>query len=135
MPGYAAQFKRNPTCQLVMTTCKPWNYKDKVLLLGDAAHAIVPFYGQGMNAGLEDVLCFMETLDSNNGDFSKAVPSFAATRKPAGDAIRDLSLHNYLEMRSHTGSAAFLLRKKLEGVLNAIFPNSWIPLYKMVAFT
>ena len=135
MPDFIDDYKRNPACQLVMTSCAPWNYQDKIVLMGDSAHAIVPFYGQGMNAGLEDVLVFKETLEKYGGDFSAAVPEFARVRKPTGDAIRDLSLHNYIEMRSHTGSTAFLLRKKVEGMLNWLFPSTWIPLYKMVAFT
>ena len=135
MPDFVEDYKRNPACQLVMTSCGPWNFKDRIVLMGDAAHAIVPFYGQGMNAGLEDVLVLREALLKHSCDFSKAIPEFASKRKPTGDAIRDLSLHNYIEMRDHTGSALFLMRKKIEGVLNRIFPASWIPLYKMVAFT
>ena len=135
MPGYVEQFLRNPACMLVTTKCAPWNWKDKVLLMGDAAHAIVPFYGQGMNAGMEDVLAFAEALDAAKGDLSAAVPAFAESRRPTGDAIGDLSLSNYLEMRHHTGSKLFLFRKKVEGWLNWMFPKTWIPLYKMVAFT
>jgi kynurenine 3-monooxygenase len=103
--------------------------------MGDAAHAMVPFYGQGMNSGFEDALYFDEVLDSCNSNLAKAVPEFSRTREAAGNAIAKLSMNNYMEMRHHTGSSLFLLRKKFEGVLNAMFPTWWIPLYKMVTFT
>eukprot|EP00941_MAST-03F_sp_MAST-3F-sp1_P004433 g4433.t1 len=135
MPNYIEDFKRNPSCPLVMTKCAPWNIGDKIVLLGDSAHAMVPFYGQGMNAAFEDVLVFMETLKESKGNLSQAVPLFAKKRKPSGDAIAELSLRNFVEMRSHTADPLFLLRKKFEGVLNWAFPKKWIPLYKMVAFT
>jgi kynurenine 3-monooxygenase len=88
-----------------------------------------------MNSGFEDVQCFMETLQKHGMDLSAAVPDFAKTREPTGNAIADLSMHNFVEMRSHTASKLFLLRKKIEGALNWAFPTSWVPLYKMVAFT
>lgn len=135
MPDFVNQFKQNPACRLVTSRVDPWNLGHKVILLGDAAHAMVPFYGQGMNSGMEDVLELMETLDAHNLDIETAIPSFAKTRMPRGNAIADLSLENYMEMRSHTASRLFLLRKKLEGWLNLLFPSRWVPLYKMVAFT
>jgi kynurenine 3-monooxygenase len=135
MPNWLKDFRRNPSCQLVQTKAAPWNYKDKILIIGDAAHAIVPFYGQGMNAGMEDVLALTEMLDEHNNDLSKAIPAFAESRRPTGEAIGTLSLNNYLEMRDHTGSKLFLIRKKIEGFLNWLMPKTWIPLYKMVAFT
>ena len=135
MPQYVEEFLRNPACMLVTISCRPWNWEDKVLLMGDAAHATVPFYGQGMNAGMEDVLAFAEALDAHGHNLAKAVPAFAESRRPAGNAIGDLSMSNYLVMRHHTRSKLFLLRKKVEGWLNWLFPKTWIPLYKMVAFT
>ena len=135
MPNYLGDFRQNPSCQLVQTRCSPWNYSDKILLMGDAAHAIVPFYGQGMNAGMEDVLAFSEVLDKFKNNLSKSIPYFARERKPTGDAIGDLSLHNYVEMRDHTASSMFLFKKKIEGLFNWLMPNTWVPLYKMVAFT
>ena len=135
MPNYLGDFRQNPSCQLVQTRCSPWNYSDKILLMGDAAHAIVPFYRQGMNAGMEDVLAFSEVLDKFKNNLSKSIPYFARERKPTGDAIGDLSLHNYVEMRDHTASSMFLFKKKIEGLFNWLMPNTWVPLYKMVAFT
>ncbi|GBG32584.1 Kynurenine 3-monooxygenase [Hondaea fermentalgiana] len=135
MPDYVDQFKRNPACRLVTSRVDPWNLGHKIVLLGDAAHAMVPFYGQGMNSGMEDVLELMETLSQHEMDITRAIPAFAVSRMPRGNAIADLSLDNYMEMRSHTASRLFLLRKRLEGWLNALFPSHWVPLYKMVAFT
>jgi kynurenine 3-monooxygenase len=144
MPDFCEQFQKNPACRLVMLEVSPWHValkagpgagsKTHVVLLGDAAHAMVPFFGQGMNAGMEDALELAETLDKHDS-LDAALPAFVATREPRGRAIVQLSLDNYKEMRSHTASRLFLLRKKLEGWLNWAAPNTWIPLYKMVAFT
>jgi kynurenine 3-monooxygenase len=135
IPELEAQFAANPSSALVMTKADPWNVGDKALLIGDAAHSVVPFYGQGANAAFEDCLVFAETLDAVGGDLSKAVTTFAAARKPAGDALAKLSLDNYIEMRHKTASAAFLLRKRLEALLHTLMPNTWIPQYSMVSFT
>jgi kynurenine 3-monooxygenase len=134
LPFLAQQFKANPTGALVTVKCNPWQFKGKICLMGDAAHAIVPFYGQGMNAGFEDVLSFGEVLDKCK-DLTQAIHLWAHARRPAGDGIADLSYYNYVEMRSHTASPLFLLQKRVEGWLNALFPRHWIPLYSMVAFT
>ena len=135
MPDYIEDFKKNPACSLVTVQVDPWNWKDQILLLGDAAHAVVPFYGQGMNAAFEDVFEFNKALTAHGNQLAAAVPAFAKKRRPAGVGIMDLSMNNYIEMRHHSGSALFRFRKKVEGVLNWIFPSAWIPLYKMVAFT
>lgn len=135
LPDVAKQYTNNPTGALVTMRVNPWNVSHHVVLCGDAAHACVPFYGQGMNAGLEDTLVFAETLDKNDGDFTKAVPEYAAVRRPAGDGITDLSYGNYMEMRSHVASPMFRLQKQVEAVLHRLFPSLWMPLYSMVAFT
>lgn len=118
-----------------MTKCGPWNHGDKQLLIGDAAHSVVPFYGQGANAAFEDCQAFCETLDACNGDLASAVPRFAETRKPQTDALAQLSLENYVEMRHKTAVKAWLLRRKVDSLFSALAPASWIPLYSMVAFT
>lgn len=118
-----------------MTHCGPWNHGDRQLLIGDAAHSVVPFYGQGANAAFEDCLAFCETLDACNGDLAAAVPRFAESRKPAGDALAKLSLENYVEMRHKTAVKSWLVRRKLDALLATLLPSSWIPLYSMVAFT
>jgi kynurenine 3-monooxygenase len=131
----AKQFAENPTSSLVTMRVKPWNFEDKLCVIGDAAHAVVPFYGQGMNCAAEDALSFDEVLGRCGCDLGKAIPAWAAQRQPAGDGLADLSYGNYVEMRSHTANPGFLLQKKVESWLHYLFPDTWIPQYTMVAFT
>jgi kynurenine 3-monooxygenase len=105
-----------------------------VLLLGDAAHGIVPFYGQGMNAGFEDCRIFNRLLDQFDDDWQLACTEFQRLRKPDADAIAQLALDNFVEMRDLVGTADFLLRKKIEARLHELYPTRWIPLYSMVTF-
>jgi len=135
MPELTDDFFANPDASLVMTKCYPWNYQDKVCILGDAAHAIVPFYGQGMNAGFEDCTILNELMDENNEDFTKIFPEFTKLRKPAGDAILELALRNYIEMRDKTADPDFLLQKKIEARFASKHPEKWIPLYSQVTFS
>ena len=125
---------KNPVGQLVSVKCYPYFMADSVIIMGDAAHAVVPFYGQGMNAGFEDCLIYYEILNREN-DLVKAAASYSESRWRDCHAIADLSMYNYHEMRSHVNSSVFLLRKKVDNFLHAIFPNKFIPLYTMVAFT
>jgi len=134
MPNYLQEWS-NPASQLVSILVRPWNYQDKIVLLGDAAHACVPFYGQGMNCAFEDALVFCEILEKNNHDLSATVPEFAAVREKDGEAISQLSMRNYQTMSDHSGSTLFRIRKRFEGALSWMLPNYWIPEYKMVAFT
>lgn len=135
MPTLVEDYFNNPTSSLVMIQCTPWHYKDKVVLMGDAAHAIVPFYGQGMNSGFEDCTVFDKIFQESSGDWNAAFRRFSKERKPDADAIRELALRNYIEMRDLTGSADFLNRKKLEARLHEKYPNRWIPLYTQVTFS
>jgi len=138
LPALEEQFAAAPSSALVMTHCEPWHAGDgRLLLIGDAAHSVVPFYGQGANAALEDCLVLDECLAASAGgrDLRGAARAFAARRKPAGDALAQLSLANYVEMRHHTASAAFLLRARLEAALHWLLPDLFIPQYTMVAFT
>ena len=135
MPTLVKDYFDNPTSSLVTVKCSPWNYSDKVMLLGDASHAIVPFYGQGMNSGFEDCTQFNLTMDRLGNDWSKVFPTFSKERKPDADAISDLALRNFIEMRDLTGDAMFLLRKKIERRLHEKYPEKWIPLYSQVTFT
>jgi len=134
IPDYREQFRNNPTSSLMYVKCFPWNYKNNVLLLGDAAHAIVPFYGQGMNAGFEDIRIFTEMLDANGWDFEEAIPAFAAAHYRNGHAIADLAMRNFVEMRDLTADPEFLLRKKIERKIYEKNPAEWVPLYSMVTF-
>lgn len=120
---------------LITVKCKPYHYKDTTAILGDAAHSVVPFFGQGLNASLEDVLVFNGILDKHANDFAKVLPEYSETRSPDGQAIADLSEQNYLEMRSHVASPWFLFRKKVDDLLNCIFPAYFVPKYTMVSFT
>lgn len=111
---------------------QPWHLNDKVCLLGDAAHAIVPFYGQGMNAGFEDCFVLNQILDKT-GEFNFEV--FQKTRKPDTDAIAELALQNFIEMRDLVGESSFLTLKKLDQKLHEAFPRLWNPIYNQVSFT
>ncbi len=135
MPGVAEEYENHPTSSLVTVKCEPWNYKDRILLLGDAAHAIVPFYGQGMISGFEDTRIFSDMYDEYEGDWSQIIPRFAKHRKPDGDAIADLALQNFIEMRDLVGDEMFLLRKKIEKKIYEKHPDKWMPLYSQVTFS
>lgn len=135
MPTLIEDFRDNPTSSLMMVKCSPWNFKDKICLIGDAAHAIVPFYGQGMNCGFEDCRVLNDMLGEMNDDFSTVLPRFARERKPASDAILELALRNYIEMRDKTADKEFLLQKKIEARFSKLHPDKWIPLYSQVSFS
>ncbi|MEQ8905399.1 NAD(P)/FAD-dependent oxidoreductase [Ekhidna sp.] len=134
IPDVADQFFDNPTSSLVTTKCEPW-HKNNTMLLGDAAHAIVPFYGQGMNSGFEDVRLFVEMAEGMNWKWDEVLPAYSASRKKDADAISELALHNFIEMRDHVGDPDFLRRKKLESKIQETYPKEWIPLYSMVTFS
>lgn len=135
MPTLAQDFFANPTGSLVTVRCSPWHIKEKVVLLGDAAHAIVPFYGQGANAAFEDCVRLAECLRGCERNWEKAFAAFEQSRKPNADAIADLALANFVEMRDRVASPLFRFKKKVEKLLHALFPSSFIPLYTMISFT
>jgi len=128
-------FKNNPTGSLVTIRCAPWFYKDKVALVGDAAHAVVPFYGQGMNAAFEDCVVLDECLAEFPQDRQRAFAEYFARRKANADALADLALENFIEMRDKTASRAFRAKKKLDHLLEAALPGVYLPLYTMVTIT
>jgi kynurenine 3-monooxygenase len=135
MPTLVEGFQRNPVSSLVTVRCGPWFYEDRVVLLGDAAHAVVPFYGQGANAAFEDCTVLAECLASHPGDRRRAFAEFYTRRKPHCDTLADLAIGNFLEMRDKTGSKAFLMRKKAEKLLHKLLPSWYLPLYSMVTFS
>jgi kynurenine 3-monooxygenase len=135
MPTLLDDYFDNPTSSLIMLRCDPWNYKDNVLLLGDSAHAIVPFYGQGMNCGFEDCTVFDEMYRAANGNWDGLLDRFSEQRVPDGNAILDLALLNYVEMRDLTADPDFLLRKKIEAKFSDLYPGKWMPLYSQVTFS
>jgi len=135
MPTLESDYFDNPTSTLVTVRCEPWNYEDKVLLMGDAAHAIVPFYGQGMNSGFEDCSVFSEMFDQYSDNMLNFFEKYSEQRVPDANAIADLALYNYIEMRDLAGDADFLLRKKIERKFSDLYPNKWMPLYSQVTFS
>jgi len=131
MPDLLKDFNANATSSLITVKCYPW-VKNKTLLIGDAAHAIVPFFGQGMNAGFEDCRLLNNLLESKK--LSDVLNQFQLERKKDTDAIAQLALDNFIEMRDLVADADFLLRKKIEAHLHKLFPQRWVPLYSMVTF-
>ncbi|HLW35652.1 MAG TPA: NAD(P)/FAD-dependent oxidoreductase [Chthoniobacterales bacterium] len=134
MPNLLEDFKNNPTGSLVTIRCAPWFYRDKVCLVGDAAHAVVPFYGQGMNAAFEDCVVLDESLHQF-ADRQQAFAEYFQRRKVNADALADLALGNFIEMRDKTASKTFRAKKKLDHFLEATLPGFYLPLYTMVTFT
>ncbi|KUG06100.1 FAD-dependent oxidoreductase [Solirubrum puertoriconensis] len=135
MPELIDDFFGNPTSSLVTVKCFPWVHEDDVVLLGDAAHAIVPFYGQGMNAGFEDCTVLDELLNAHAGDWGKVFQEFQRLRKPNADAVADLAVYNFVEMRDKVADPRFLLQKKIESKIAAQYPDQWLPLYSQVTFS
>jgi kynurenine 3-monooxygenase len=135
IPTLKEDFFNNPSSSLVTVRCFPWRFQDKVLLLGDAAHAIVPFYGQGMNCGFEDCVVLNELMEKHNDDWDKIFEEFQNLRKPDADAIAELALANFIEMRDKVSDPNFLLQKKIEAWFSDKHPDKWIPLYTMVSYS
>lgn len=135
MPNLTNDFFANPTSSLVTIKCSPWNYGGKLLLMGDASHAIVPFYGQGMNAGFEDCSVFDQIFTENGMNWEKSFSEFSKNRKKDADAISDLALQNFIEMRDLVANENFLLRKKIERKFSELYPDKWMPLYSQVTFS
>ena len=134
MPDLEAQYERNPVGPLGTIRCRPWN-RNGVVLIGDSAHAIVPFYGQGANASFEDAKRLAEGLIADPGNSIEAIESYYRDRVDHGNAIADLALANFIEMRDHTGKAWFKWKKKLEHALHTVLGDRFLPLYEMVSFS
>ena len=135
MPTLISDFKTNATASLVTVKCSPWVFDNKIGLIGDAAHAIVPFYGQGMNCGFEDCVVLNELIEKHNDDWDIIFPEYEQLRKPDGDAIADLAIANFVEMRDKTADPKFILQKKIEAKFSQHYPDKWIPLYSMVTYS
>jgi kynurenine 3-monooxygenase len=135
MPTLLEDFKNNPTGSLVTIRCAPWYYRDRVCLLGDAAHAVVPFYGQGMNAAFEDCVVLDECLEKFPNNRERVFAKYFSRRKENADALADLAIGNFVEMRDKTASRTFRAKKKLDHFLEAALPGMYLPLYTMVTFT
>ncbi len=135
MPTLIEDFFTNPTSSLITTHIMPWHYKDKSALIGDAAHAIVPFYGQGMNAGFEDCTILSGLMDAYGEDWTTILNEYERKRKPNGDAVGALALQNFVEMRDKVADAVFLERKKIEKELGKRYPDQFVSVYEMVSFS
>lgn len=133
-PGLIDSWHTHPLSSLAIIRCYPWTH-GKVALMGDAAHATVPFYGQGMNSGFEDCTVMWELMKKHNENWEVIFEEYQKLRKPDGDAVQDLSVHNYYVMRDYVADPVFLLQKKIEKRMSELYPDQWIPLYSQVSFT
>ena len=134
MPRLVDEFFENPTGHLETIRCEPWSFEDHALVLGDAAHAIVPFHGQGMNAAFEDCSAFDQSLRDPDRPWNEVFAEFEKRRRPNTDAIADMALENYVEMRSTVRESKFQLKKDLSFRLEERHPGRFIPRYSMVMF-
>lgn len=134
IPNIADEFSNNPTGALGTVKCSPWYYQNKTLIMGDAAHAVVPFYGQGMNASFEDVTVLDSILEKHDNDWETIFKHYQKARKEDADAIGDLAEENYFEMRDHVANPIFQKKRKLEMVLEKEFPESYSSKYSLVTF-
>jgi len=134
MPDLTDQFRAHPVGSLVTVHCWPW-VRGKAALIGDAAHAIVPFYGQGMNCGFEDVVELDRCLAETGDDWSTALPRYAERRRPNSDAIAELALDNFVEMRDRVASPVFRTQKRAEHALERRLPEHFVSLYELVSFS
>ena len=135
IPNLTEDYFNNPTSSLSIMRCYPWTVSDKVLLIGDSAHATVPFYGQGMNAGFEGCYVLDKLLEKHGDDWVACFNEYSKYRKPDGDGVQDLSMHNFIVMRDKTADPHFLLQKKIELRFSKKYPKKWLPLYSMVSFS
>jgi kynurenine 3-monooxygenase len=135
IPELTTAFFNNPTASLVTVKCFPWVKDGRVALIGDAAHAIVPFFGQGMNCGFEDCTVLNALIDQHDHDWTKILPLYQELRKPDADAIAALALNNFIEMRDKVADPLFQLQKKIEARFSQKYPDKWIPAYAQVTFS
>eukprot|EP00455_Lapot_gusevi_P020103 TRINITY_DN2137_c0_g1_i1.p1 TRINITY_DN2137_c0_g1~~TRINITY_DN2137_c0_g1_i1.p1 ORF type:complete len:462 (-),score=127.55 TRINITY_DN2137_c0_g1_i1:94-1479(-) len=135
VPDLVQQFHTNPASPLLTIRCKPWHYSDRIVIMGDAAHAACPFYGQGMNCAFEDAAALDELYGLHHGDWGKVLSEFSRIRQPAGEALGLLSLNNLKEMRDRSAMGFYRWKKRVELALHKMFPSLWMPLYSMVTFS
>ncbi|TAE86681.1 MAG: FAD-dependent monooxygenase [Bacteroidetes bacterium] len=135
MPTLLEDFKQNPVGNLVTVKCYPWVKEDKIALMGDAAHAIVPFYGQGMNCSFEDVVVFDQMIEKYGNDWNTIFEEYQKERKPNADAIADLAVQNYYEMADKVGDKHFLHKKHLEHDLSELYPDKFKSQYELTTFS
>ena len=140
LPNLETEYFNNPTGRLATVRCNPWHYQDLALLIGDAAHAIVPFHGQGMNCGFEDITELMAQIDQHNNcqtaqfNWQAVFSETDKLRQPNGNAIADMAIENYIEMRDSVNDPKFVLQKELAFELEKRWPDQFVPRYSMVMF-
>jgi kynurenine 3-monooxygenase len=134
-PNLVREFMERPTGSLVTTRTTPWHYKGRVGLIGDACHAVFPFYGQGMNAAFEDCSVLDDCIEQHHDNWEAAFGAYQQRRKRHTDTLADLSKQNFIELRDRVQSPWFIARKKADIMLNRVFPKNWSPLYTMIAHT
>lgn len=135
MPNLVEDFLCHPTGSLVTMRCHPWHVRDRIVLLGDAAHAVVPFLGQGMNTAFEDCTILSRCLQDHAPNWERAFDAFEAARKRHTDTLAQLCVDNFIEMRDRVGSRTFILKKKADLLLSKLFPRWYIPLYTLISFS
>ena len=135
LPDLTEQFFTNPVGQMWTVKCAPWNYQGRALLLGDAAHAIVPFFGQGMNCGFEDCALLDDLIAKGTYDLPTLFSAFSTMRKPNADAIADMAVENFIEMRDKVADPKFVFEKEVEKILQKEFPGDYVPRYGLVTFS
>ena len=134
MPNVADDWEKHPLSSLAIIRCYPWYHKSTVLM-GDAAHATVPFFGQGMNCGFEDCSVMFDLMKKHNEDWPSIFEEYQQLRKPNGDAVQDLSLQNYLVMRDKVADEAYIVQQQFEKRISELYPDQYLPMYSMVSFT
>ncbi|MBS1512452.1 MAG: FAD-dependent monooxygenase [Bacteroidetes bacterium] len=135
MPTLTEDFFSNPTSSLVTIRCYPWVRDDHFALIGDAAHGVVPFFGQGMNCGFEDCRILNGLIDEHQNNWVNILAAYQQQRKPDADAIAEMALNNFIEMRDKVADPKFLLQKKIEAAFSKKYPGKWIPAYTQVTFS
>ena len=135
LENFPNTFFDNPVGKLATIYADNWQYNNQYCLIGDAAHAVVPFFGQGMNASFEDCEILMQCLDESQGNWKDVFKKYSFIRKADCDAIAQMALENYIEMRDLVTQKEFLQQKEISNLLSEHFPDRFIPRYNMVSFT
>ena len=135
LPALVEQWTTRPTGSLLTTKTAPWRFDDWMVLVGDSAHAVYPFYGQGMNSAFEDCSALLAALKAHPADRAAAFATYEQARRPHTDVLMELSKANFIELRQKVSSPWFLARKRLDVLLNRLFPGAWLPIYTMVSHT
>ncbi|MFN0058999.1 MAG: FAD-dependent oxidoreductase [Planctomycetota bacterium] len=135
MPTLVEDYLSTAPSTLVTMRCYPWSIDSRFTMIGDACHAVVPFYGQGMNAAFEDCTVLSRCLDEHGADVARALDEYQRLRKPNVDALAELAVENFIEMRDHVASPFFLFKKRVGALLHKLMPRLFVPLYTMISFT